>query len=120
MTPPAANGGDSKSSGVMIGSNIHKSGVSPQIIDAIGISPRHRRIGKIVSVHPFCSFLSTPLPPLVFKVADDFLFLRVHRNHRSPLRQSQPHFLVDVPELGIPVRMIFPLLGLAVALQTVV
>src|SRR2546425_7629572 len=120
MTPPAANGGDRKGSGVVIGSHIHKSGVPSQIIDAIGISPRHRRIGKIMPVDLLRSSRPAPLAPFVFKVADEFLFLRIYRNHRPPLRQSHPHFFIDVPELGIPVWMICPLLGLAVALQTVV
>jgi len=33
---------------------------------------------------------------------------------------SPEYAFIDMPELGIPIRMIVPLLGLAVALQTVI
>src|SRR6266571_153311 len=73
--PPAANGGDCKGSGVVIGSYTHKSSVPSQIIDAVGISPRYRRTRKIVPVDSVRSFRSAPLAPFVFKVADELLFL---------------------------------------------
>ena len=61
-----------------------------------------------------------PLLALAFVVAEDLLLLRVNRDDRQALAQVLLHLGADVPELRIPVGMIRPFLGLAVALQAVV
>ena len=59
-----------------------------------------------------------PLLPRVVVVADEFLLFCIHRNHRQLPFQCQPHVAVDMPELGVPIRVIISFLSLAIALQT--
>ena len=47
--PPSANGCYGKRTRVMVGANVHKSGILTQIIDAIWVGPRHRGIRKVMS-----------------------------------------------------------------------
>jgi hypothetical protein len=47
----------------------------------------------------------------VLVIADQFLLLRVHRNHRFPCPQSGFDSAVDVTELRIAIGMIFPFLS---------
>ena len=64
----------------------------------------------------------TPRPPLAFRVlevADQFLLLRVDRDDRLPGGLDPPDLLIDVPQLGVAVRMGRPVAGLAIGLQTV-
>ncbi len=120
VTPPTTDRGHGKTGRIVIGSHVHKTRVPGQIVNAVRISPGHRRIGKIVVLHLFSRPLATPLPPFVFKVSNQLLLLGVHRNDRLALPQRQLHLPVDVPELGVPVRMVVPFLGLPVALQAVI
>jgi hypothetical protein len=69
-----------------------------------------------VAVDVLRHFLATPLPAFVFKVPDELLLLGIDRNHRPSPRHRPPHLTIDVPELGIPIRVIFPFFALAVAL----
>src|SRR6202022_2743319 len=56
---------------------------------------------------------------VVAKIADQFLFLGVDRDHRLLFGQRRGHLGVDLAELRIPVGVAVALRGLAVALQTV-
>ena len=57
-------------------------------------------------------------PPFL-KVADQFLLLGVHRDHRLAALLEAIDHRVDVLELGIAIRMRSAFLGLAIALQAV-
>src|SRR5665213_2590817 len=116
LTPPPSDGGHRKGGRVMVCSHGDKAGVPPQIVDAVWIGPRHGWAGKIVAGDPFGALLLAPLAAFVLVVSDQFLFFGVHGNHGPSLLQRQAHLLVDMPELGVAIRMILPLLGLAVAL----
>ena len=61
-----------------------------------------------------------PLLARVVVVADEFFLLGIHGNDRTAFAQASSHGGADVPKLGVAVRMIFPFLGLPIALQTVV
>ena len=104
----------------MIGSDIHKTGVPPDVVNAIGIRARNVGGGKVVASHHDRLFRGTPLLPRVGIVAEEFLLLRVHRNHRTAVRQTPLHCRVDVAELRVTVRMVSPLLSLPIALQAIV
>ena len=58
-----------------------------------------------------------PFTAAVAAVADQFLLLGVDADHRLPGVAVLPGLLVQVPELGVPVRDLVPLDGLRVALQ---
>lgn len=107
----------------MISAHVDKAGVSPQIVDRR--CHKDRPAGTEGSGKSWPATRSAPcglapLPAFVLVVADQFLFLGVHRNHGPPLLQGSPHPLIDVPELGVAISMIFTLLGLAVALEDVI
>ena len=71
-------------------------------------------------VHCARLFRGKPLLAGIVVIADEFFLLGIDRNHRPALPQASFHGGIDVPELRIAVRMVLSLLGLAVALQTVV
>ena len=48
--------------------------------------------------------LRSPFPTAVFEVADQLLFLGVHRDHRLAALLEQSHRGVDVLELGVAIR----------------
>src|SRR5207249_8143235 len=106
----------------MVGSHIHKSGVAPDIVDAVWKRAGNVLSGKIVTLNMGRFSARSPLPAGVVVVADQFLLLGVDRDHRDAQSQASLDLEIDVPELRITVRVIVSLLGLAlaVALQTVV
>ena len=62
----------------------------------------------------------TPLLACVIVVAEEFFLLGIHGNDRTAFPQALSRGGADVPKLGVTVRMIFPFLGLPIALETVV
>ena len=40
-SPPSANGGDGKGSGIVIGADIDDAGIASDVVDAVGIGSRH-------------------------------------------------------------------------------
>src|SRR5207245_10211224 len=77
VTPPTTDGGDRKSGSVVIGPHINEAGVLPQIIDAVGIGARHRRVWKIVVLDLFGGLLPATLAAFILDVAHQLLLLRV-------------------------------------------
>src|SRR6266849_10315241 len=120
LVPPSPDGRHRKRSRVVIGPDIDKPGVAPDVVDAIGIGTRHVGRGKIVPANLPWLFRWKPLLAGVIVVADEFFLLGVHRDHRAALRQASFHRGIDVPKLRVAVRMVPPLLRLPVALETVV
>src|SRR5215469_10700793 len=75
---------------------------------------------EIVNAHWFRLPLDLPLPPAIFEIAYQFLFLCVHRYDRLALLQISLRLSVDVLKLLIPIRMLASFQGLLIGLQTVV
>jgi hypothetical protein len=75
MAPPAADRGHRKGAGVVIGADIDKPGVAPNVIDAIRIRPRHVSRGKVVTAHLRRLFRGTPLLAGVPIVANELLLI---------------------------------------------
>jgi hypothetical protein len=63
--------------------------------------------------------LGAEFPPVILEVPDQFLLLRVHRNHGMVTRQTPLDLRIQMLELSVTVRVAVPLPGLAVGLQTV-
>ncbi len=120
MAPPAPDGRHGKRARVVIRPDIDKPGVAPDIVDAIGIGPRHVGRGKVVPAHRPRLFRGPPLLAGVRVVADEFLLLGIHRDHRAALGQAAFHAGRDVAKLRVAVRVVASLLGLPVALEAVV
>ena len=60
-----------------------------------------------------------PFASAVLELADEFLFLGVHRDDRLAATLKLPHAGVDVLELGVAVGVLAAFFGLAVGLQAV-
>src|ERR1035437_5598809 len=106
--PPTANRGYRERSGVMVRAHINEAGVTPEVVDSVGIGAGHVGTRKIVSVDLVRRSLFAPLAALVLVIADQFLFLRVHGNDRLACTQSAFDGAVDMPELRVAIGMIVP------------
>ena len=71
------------------------------------------------SLHPNVLRLTcgTPFPTGVLEVSDEFLLLRIDRDHRFARGQRRDHGVVDVNELRIAIGMAVAFPGLAIGLQ---
>jgi hypothetical protein len=65
-----------------------------------------------VHQHPLRLADRLPLDPAVGIVADQLLLLGIDRDDRLPGGQMRLGLLVDIPKLGVPVRVLGALLGL--------
>ena len=64
--------------------------------------------------------LGPQFSPIIVEVADPFLLLRVHRNHRLAGKLKLPNLIADMVKLRIPVPVRSALQGFAIRLQAVV
>src|ERR1019366_4206879 len=103
--PPAADRLDREGPGVSVGADVHPSGIGRHVIDAVGDGPAKLAL-EVVHLHPFGLAAGMPFLPAVLIVTDQFLFLRINRDHRLTGRLERSHLLVDEPELAVPVRML--------------
>jgi hypothetical protein len=101
----------------MVHSDTDPARVGGNIVDAIRHGAAECFAEEVIHPDFFRLALRPPLPPGVLELTNQFLLLRVDRNHRLLRRQSRSHALVDVNELGVSVGMIASLLGFAVSLQ---
>ena len=103
--PPTPDTLDGKLGGVMVKAHIDKALILDEVIYAI----RHGfAIGQpqvVVDVdRALCSF-GLPFPPVVLEVSKQFLLLAIHGDDRITGRFKLLALLLDVPKLGITVRM---------------
>ena len=115
--PPPANGRDGERPGVMVGADVDEARVMREVVDAVRIRAWHRGGGKVMHLHLVRRLRPAPLLPGIRVVAEQFLLLRIHGDHRPSGREGFAHLLVDEPKLGIPVLVIAPLLHLPRGLQ---
>src|ERR1019366_8412186 len=94
---------------VVIDTHAHPALILAQIIDAVGSDLA--QLG--------CA-LRSPLASAVLELANQLLFLRIHRDHRLTAMLKLLHGGIDMLELRIAIRMGSALLRLAVTLQAVV
>src|SRR6266571_4362769 len=118
--PPTTNRCNCKRSRVMVGANVHKSYVAPQVVDAIGKGPRHFGTREVVPLDRLGLFGRKPLLAGIRVVAHQFFLLGVYRYNRPSSPQSPLHAVVDMPKLGIPIRVILAFLQFAITLEAVV
>ena len=82
--PPLANRRDGEGGRIVVAPHAHPRLVSGHIVDAVrdGLPTGIRR--EIVDEHRFRLARWLPFPPSVLELANQFLLLRVDRNHRLP------------------------------------
>src|SRR5205823_13842187 len=90
----------------MIGPDIDKSAVPPDIINAIRIGPRHVGTGKIVPLYLLRLFRRKPLLASIMVITNEFFLLGIHRDHGIAVRQPSFPRSIDVAELRVTVWMI--------------
>ena len=78
--PPPPNRSHRKSTGVMVGSHVDKTGVASNVVNAIGIGAGNLWTGKIVTLNRRRLLCRTPLLAAIVVIANAFLLFRVHRN----------------------------------------
>ena len=118
-SPPAANGRDGESTGVVVRPHVHESRVAVHVIDPVRVGAGDVGTGKIVTVHLERLLRGPPLPAAVVVVSQQFLLLGVHGDDGRPLGQSPLDLRVDMAELRVAVGMVLAFFRLAVALQAV-
>ena len=102
----------------MIDAHVHPAGVAGDVVDPVRDRLLHIRAGEeAVILHRYGLAFRAPLPPAHRQPAQLLPLLGVHADHRLARRLVICGLLADVPELRIPVRMLFPLQDLGVALQ---
>jgi len=84
----------------MVSSDIDKSSITTNVVDAIGISTWLIGGREIVTLNLLRLFGWKPLLASVVVIADEFLFLCVHRNHWKALSQVLFHRCVGCVETG--------------------
>ena len=104
---------------VVVDADAHPAGIVGQVVHAVRNRLAEGLVREVVDPNRLRVTARTPLPPRVFERADEFLLLRVHRHHWLAAPLKRPYPAVDVVELRVPIRMLFPLQRLTVRLQTV-
>ena len=119
LLPPPSNRLRRKLRRVVIDAHAHPALVLSEIKHPVGNDLPHLRIREVVHVDLLRLALGLPLAPAILVLTDEFLLLRVHRDHwLAALLQSLDH-CIDVLELSVAVRVRSAFLRLAVALQAV-
>lgn len=119
LLPPPSDTFHGKFSSLMIDTHVDEPKVVYQIIDSIrnGFAIRQRQKVLDIDFHLFPFGL--PLCPVVLEMADQLLFLAVHRNDVVALLLKLLTFLVDVRKLRISVWMRRPFNVLLIGSQRV-
>ncbi len=119
LVPPAPNRFGGKPSRIMIRPDTDPALILGQIIDAIRDRFAQVLVDKVM--HQDFERFTTGLPFAARspEFADQFFLFRVHRNGRLAALLKRLHLTVEMLKLRVPVGMVRPLAGFAVALQTV-
>ena len=117
--PPTADGVDREAGGVVVDTDTDPAFVAAQVIDSIGDRLALGGDDEVVHLHTLRLSLRSPLAPRILEVADQLFLLRVHRDDRVSLRLMVAHLIIEVGELGIPIRVRGAFLCLAIRLQRV-
>src|SRR5665213_675822 len=117
--PPAADAFDGELRRVMVDAHTYPALAGGKIIDAAGRGFAKHRVDKIVYPYFHRTAFLLPFLARVPEVADQFLFLGIHTDHRLSCFNRRLYLRVEVMELRIPIRMVCSLTRLADTLQTV-
>src|SRR5205809_3565462 len=103
LTPPASDGGHGEGSGVMIGPDVDKPEVTPDIVNTVGIGPRYSGCGKVMPTNLPRLSGGKPLLASIGVIAEQFFLLGIDRDHRTTPSQPALHFGTDLTELRVAV-----------------
>ncbi len=117
VLPPAADRLHGESRRIIVNADIHPTRVGGKIINSVRHGAAEVIDQKIVHAHVLRLALGSPFPTGVLEIADQFLLLRVHGDHRLVLGQGRLNRVVDEMELGVAVGIVGALERLAIGLQ---
>jgi hypothetical protein len=117
VVPPAADRLHSEGGGVMVGAHVHPAGVGGQVVDAVRDRLAQLQAGEVVTLDGDRITSGPPFTAAIVIMAGQLLLLGVHADHRLAGITVLLDPLVEVTELGVPVRDLIALDGLGVALQ---
>ena len=101
----------------MIDPEIDPASIGGEIVNPVGHRAAELLDQEVVHPDLFRIARRTIFTPTVLEVADQFLLLRIDRDHRLALGQRSAHRRIDVVELRVPIRMAVALQRLTIALQ---
>src|SRR5207245_2075888 len=105
LLPPSPDRSHREGRRVVVNADTDPPGVAGKIVDPVGDSLAALRNQEVVDANRHGLAGRSPLASRVLEVADQFLLLRIDGDDglRGPL--EPPDMVIDVPELGIAVRM---------------
>ena len=106
LEPPGSDRRHREGRRVMVHADAHPADVGVQVIDPIRDGLAQCGVDEIVDADLGRLALGVPLPPSVFEVADQLLFLRVDRDDRLAPLLKVAHTGGDVLKLGVAIRVL--------------
>ncbi len=119
LFPPASDGRSRKGGGIMRDPDTDPPFVCCQIIDAIGNHFPELRISEIMEVHLFGLSFRSPLLPWILEMPNQFFLFGIYRDHWLMASLKGLDGFVDVPKLGVSIRMSRTLSCFPIRLETV-
>jgi hypothetical protein len=89
------------------------------VVDPVGNDLALLFVREVVSVHLDWLSLLPPRSPRILVIPDDFLLFRIDRDGRLACPLLRLHAATNVFKLGIAVRVLLALYGLAVRLEAI-
>jgi hypothetical protein len=119
LLPPPPDGSDREACRIVVDAHADPPRIAGEIVDARGNGFALLGNEEIMHAHPGGLTFRTPLAPTILEVSDQLLLLGIHGDDRLVGRLAAADLLIDVPKLGIAIRMLRPFPSLAVGLQAV-
>jgi hypothetical protein len=116
--PPAAQRFHGERGGVVVGADVDPPGVRGQVVDPVGHRFADRGTGEIMGVDLHRGTLGLPFAAGIFEWPDQLLLFGVDTDDRLPVGLISLDLVVDIPELGIAIRVLLAFKGFDVGLQT--
>ena len=117
--PPASDRVHREMGGVVSDAYTDPTLIATQVIDPIRNGLALGGDHEVVHPHPLRVALGTPGPAAILEIADKFLLFGIYRNDRMAFFLSTLYLLVEIVELGVPIRVLRPFFGLSIRLQGV-
>ena len=112
--PDALNG---EGGGIVVDTEIDPTGIGGDVVDSVGRDFAQFRDDEVVHTDRLRIAPRAQLAPAILEVPDKLFLLRVNRDGRLPGGLECVDLRVDLVELGVTVRVVRALAGLAVRLQ---
>src|ERR1700758_3023092 len=119
QSPPSSNALHSELRCLVRYPDIDHRTVQGDVVSSVWDGLALAQVRKIVNVHFLRLALRQPSAPPVLKGSHEFLFLRVHRNHRVTKPAECFDLSVEITELSVPIGMLRSPPHLYMGLQSV-